>query len=259
MNSRQLAGKVRQDILKAAMRVGKIGAHIASSLSIVEIMIAILKESGKGDIFILSKGHGGLGYYATLHQLGMITDEQFDSFENNGGEFPGQPSRSEANRIVYSSGSLGMGLSYAVGRAYINRKNKVYVLLGDGECNEGSVWEGAALASKLGLTNLIAVVDNNSLQSDGRCEDVLGLDYEKIWLAYGWSVKKCDGHNVEELVQVLNKEDTNFPTVVLATTVKGKGVSFMENDNSWHHSVLRKNICEEALMEVEEDYGLREE
>jgi len=256
MDNRQLAGRTRQDILKAALSVGKIGAHIAPSLSIVEITLAILMECSKEDVFVLSKGHGGLGYYAAMHQLGMLTDEQFESFETDGGEFPGQPSRSIINKIIYSSGSLGMGLSYGAGRAYANQNSKIYVLLGDGECNEGSVWEGAALAAKLRLSNLIVVVDQNSFQSDGRCEDILGLDYEKIWSAYGWKVKKCDGHDIDALKQTLKDISIDQPTVILASTIKGKGISFMENDNTWHHNVLREDLYSLALGEIGDTYGL---
>ena len=256
MDHTKLAGRIRCTILKAARSAGKTGAHIAPSLSIVEIMIAILECCKSDDVFILSKGHGGLGYYATMYQMGMISQGQIESFESDGGEFPGQPSRSKENRVSYSSGSLGMGLSYGVGRAYADPNKTVYVLLGDGECNEGAVWEGAALANRLHLSNLIAVVDRNSLQSDGKCADILGMDYEKIWDAYGWNVKVCNGHMVNEIESAMIGRCKDKPTVVVADTVKGKGVSFMEDDNTWHHTVLREERCNLALKEIGEAYGL---
>ena len=189
-----IEGRTRLDILKAALSAGKSGAHIAPSLSCVEICLALLMQYKEDkDSIVLSKGHGALGYYAAMHQSGMITDEQFDSFEKNGGDFPGQPSRSLTNKIEYSSGSLGMGLSYALGVALAKKKTSgdVYVVVGDGELNEGTNWEAAALASRYGLDNLIVVIDKNNLQSDGICEKIVGQSLNKLWLAYGWHVKEC--------------------------------------------------------------------
>jgi Transketolase, N-terminal subunit len=255
-------GRARKDILDAAFSVGQTGAHLAPSLSLVEIAIAVLKNKDpERDSFILSKGHGALGYYAVMHQLEMITDEQFQSFEVNGGEFPGQPSRSSSNGIEYSSGSLGMGLSYGVGVAYAKRavNGKVYVVLGDGELNEGSIWEAASLASQLKLGNLIAVVDNNGMQSDGFCEEIINMDMMKLWTAHGWHVVKCNGHSVEELEAALKEIKQDHPLVVLGQTIKGKGVSFMEKNNEWHHHVLKEQEYWLAVNEIGERYGLCEE
>ena len=256
MSKLSIEGKIRKDILDAALHSGKIGAHIAPSLSLVEIVIAILEDFQIGkDVFVLSKGHGALGYYAVMHQLNMISDEQFESFEVNGGEFPGQPSRTKNNHIDYSSGSLGMGLSYGVGRAWNNNETKVFVVLGDGELNEGSVWEAAALAAKLALTNIYAIVDCNGLQSDGQCKEILGLELDKIWKAYGWHVEICDGHSVKEIQNKLRARQKDCPTVILANTVKGKGISFMENNNEWHHNELKDEQYEMAVTELGEKYG----
>ncbi len=251
----KMSGRTRVDILNAALSAGKTGAHIAPSLSLVEISLAILECCAENDTFILSKGHGTLGYYAAMHQLGKITDEQFASFEQNGGNFPGQTSRNLDIGIQYSGGSLGMGLSYGLGIA-LAHKNSAYVILGDGEINEGSVWEAAALASRLKLSNLIAVIDHNSLQSDGKCIDIMGMDIPTVWKAYGWNVKTCDGHSVEAVQGVLKTGDATVPTAIIAETIKGKGVSFMENDNTWHHNVLKQNDYEKAYQEVREKYGL---
>ncbi len=193
-----------------------------------------------------------------MHQMGMITDEQFDSFEQNGGEFPGQPSKSQYNKIEYSSGSLGMGLSYALGVALAKKKNSgtVYVVVGDGELNEGSNWEAAALASQYGLDNLIVIVDNNSLQSDGSCKDIVGQNLIALWQAYGWHVEECDGHSIDELKRSFKCEHDHRPLTVLANTVKGKGVSFMENNNAWHHAVLKEDDYNKAVQEVKDAYGI---
>lgn len=252
-----LEGRTRKDILDAALKSGKTGAHIAPSLSMVEIALGILKGfDEEKDTFVLSKGHGALGYYAAMHQLKMITDEQFESFEDDGGDFPGQPSRSENNKIAFSGGSLGMGLAYALGTALADPEGTAYVVMGDGENNEGSVWEAAALAAKRKIHNLIVVVDCNGLQSDGYCDDVLGMDLERIWKAFGWNVCLCCGHSTEELARAIAERPKDVPTVILAETVKGKGVSFMENDNAWHHHELKQQDYDSALAEIGERYGL---
>ncbi len=257
-----IEGKARIDILKGAFSAGKTGAHIAPSLSDVDICLAILgRFDMENDVFILSKGHGALGYYAAMHQTGMISDEQFDSFEKNGGCFPGQPSRHVGNKIQYSSGSLGMGLSYGLGTALgkKNKAGKVYVILGDGELNEGSNWEAIALAKKYELENLFAVVDNNGLQSDGKCEDIAGQNLVNLWQAYGWKTVECNGHSIRDLDSAIQTEHEGKPLVVIAHTVKGKGVSFMENNNAWHHATLNETDFEKAVQEIGDAYGLCKE
>ena len=261
MKQLSLSGLVRKDILDAALSTGKVGAHIAPSLSMVEIIVSILSNFNQDiDSFILSKGHGALGYYAAMHQMGWITDEQFESFETNGGEFPGQPSKSPNNHVEYSGGSLGMGLSYGVGVAMAKKavQGKVYVILGDGELNEGNVWEAAPLAAQLKLDNLVAVVDCNGLQSDGKCENVMGQNLEELWAANGWYVYTCDGHSVEEITEGIKLCKQDKPTAILARTVKGKGVSFMENDNTWHHNTLSEKQYQTAITEIGEHYGFCE-
>lgn len=255
-----IEGRTRKDILNAALSAGKTGAHIAPSLSLVEIALAVIEEMKDGDQFILSKGHGALGYYAAMHQSGKITDEQFSSFEQNGGEFPGQPSKSVNNGITYSSGSLGMGLSYAAGLAYAEAEHHFFVILGDGELNEGSVWEAAGLIKQHGLSNVTAIVDRNGLQSDGETYKIFEMDLYAIWQGYGWNILSCNGHLAEELKQSIMraKENTDAPTVILAETTKGKGVSFMENNNGWHHHELTREDYDLAIKEIGERYGLCE-
>lgn len=260
MSGLTIEGRVRADILSAALSAGKTGAHVAPSLSLVEISLALLeKMDASRDVFVLSKGHGALGYYAAMHQLGIITDEQFGSFEVNGGDFPGQPSRSLDNHVVYSGGSLGMGLSYGAGRVWADTSGELraFVVLGDGELNEGSVWEAAALAGRLGLGRLVAVVDNNGLQSDGRCEDIMRIDSMKSFESFGWKVVCCDGHSVEDITRALGEMDKTIPLAIIAATTKGKGVSFMEGNNEWHHHELKQQQYDDAMVELEARYGLR--
>lgn len=254
-----LEGRTRIDILRGAFQAGKKGAHIAPSLSEVEICLSVLSFfDDTKDSFILSKGHGALGYYAAMHQTGRITDEQFASFETDGGEFPGQPSRSINNKIEFSSGSLGMGLPYALGVALAkkDRGGRVYVIVGDGELNEGSNWEAAALAARYGLENLIVVVDQNNLQSDGKTDEITGQNLLNLWKAYGFYTIECDGHSVEDLKKAYFEDHAKMPLAVLAKTVKGKGVSFMEHNNSWHHAVLKEEDYQKSLQEIEDSYGV---
>lgn len=260
MTKLTLEGRIRKDILDAALKVKRIGAHIAPSLSLVEICTAVLQNYVPGkDVFVLSKAHGALGYYATMHQLSMMTEEQFQSFEENGGDFPGQPCRSESNHLDYSGGSLGMGLSYGTGRAWSDRDSRVFVILGDGELDEGSNWESAAVAAKLHLNNLCAIVDRNGFQSDGKCEEILDHQYSALWKARGWHVEECDGHDTEELKRRIRSYRGDQPFVLIADTIKGKGISFMENHNEWHHHELKQEQYDAAIAEIGERYGLREE
>ncbi|HBI62947.1 MAG TPA: transketolase [Lachnospiraceae bacterium] len=257
MSELLLEGKIRADILKGALQAGKIGAHIASSLSIVEICVGIFENFNPNkDVFILSKSHGALGYYAAMHQFGIITDEQFESFEKDGGEFPGQPSRSLSNHIDYSGGSLGMGLPYASGRAWSSKEGKVFVILGDGELDEGSNWEAASIIARQNINNICAIVDCNGLQSDGSCKEIVNKDFNSLWNAHGWNVMECDGHNANEIREIIADYKWDKPLAVLAHTIKGKGVLFMENNNEWHHHELKQEQYILAMTEIEEKYGL---
>ncbi len=250
-----IEGKTRQDILQAAFKAGKAGAHVAPSLSLVEISLAVLDVYDRAkDVVVLSKGHGALGYYAAMHQKGFISDAQFSSFEENGGEFPGQPSRTKTNCIDYSGGTLGVGLSYATGCVIAGKR--AFVILGDGEMNEGSNWEAADLAAKMNLNRLFAIVDNNGLQSDGECDNICAQNLAKIWSAHGWDVISCDGHSTNCIKEAIIKHNGDKPLAIIAKTTKGKGVSFMENNNEWHHHELTEEKLKESLLEVEQKYGL---
>ncbi len=253
----EFARNMRRNIILSAFKAGANGAHIAPSLSCVEILTAlyanILKTSDDGH-FILSKGHAGPAFYAALFEAGLISQSDYDSFEVNGGDFPGQPSKNVEKHIEFSGGSLGMGLSYGIGLAF-GREKKVFVLIGDGESNEGSVWEAAMFAGYNKLRNLTVIVDFNGMQADGFSCDILSVDAKKMWTACGWEVVVCNGHDTDEITRTLTKEHEK-PLVVIAETVKGKGVSFMENNRDWHHARLTEKQKEAALAEMEGDHGL---
>lgn len=261
------AGSMRRDIIELAFRAGANGAHLGPGLSIVEITATLFCGTMRirpgdpkwedRDRFILSKGHGSLGYYTAMAEAGVISREDLFTFEANGGAFPGQPSKNEEKGIEFSSGSLGLGLSLGIGVALSARRKgkdfKTYVLMGDGECNEGTVWEAAMAASHFKLSNLVAIVDRNGIQSDGLSKSILDMDdFAAKWRSFGWVVAEVDGHDVEALLEAFlgTNRPTDRPFAVIARTVKGKGVSFMEGNNEWHHNRLTAEQLEAALKEL---------
>jgi len=257
--------EMRKIILKLAHNGGSNGAHIAPALSIVEIMTVLYQsvmkidrnnpEWPQRDRFILSKGHGALAYYVTLYEVGIITKDQLFTFEENGGSFPGQPSKNTALGIDFSGGSLGLGLSYGAGIALGARQKKedfnTYVLMGDGEINEGTVWESAMFASAYELNNLTVIIDKNGMQSDGCTKDILPIDVDSMWKGFGWDVITCDGHSIASLQKAFETPRSKKPLAIIATTIKGKGISFMENNKEWHHSRLTLEHFEAAIQELE--------
>ena len=261
---KQTALAMRRNIIRLALHGGNNGVHIGPALSIVEILACLYGEVLRRDAgtppvirdkFILSKGHGALGYYVALHEAGMISLETLNTYEKNGGDFPGQPVKNAAAGIEFSSGTLGLGLAFGAGLALgarkLDRDTRVYVLLGDGELNEGSVWESVMFAAHAKLTNLVAIVDRNGLQSDGCTRDVLAVDIEAMWRGFGWEVAVCDGHDLEQLLEALQAGPGGKPRVVVANTIKGKGVSFMEGNNAWHHNRLTAEQHLRAVAELD--------
>lgn len=262
----EMAKAMRKTALEVGYSAGNIGAHFGGGLSAIEILAVLYgkvmklpanaSKNNDYDHFVLSKGHGSLAYYTALYHSGIIDKDTMFSFEENGGPLSGQPSRNLKYGIEFSSGSLGMGITVATGVALALKKKsserKVYTLLGDGECNEGSVWEAAMFASHYKLDNLIAIIDCNGLQSDGPVKEVMDIaDPEMVWRGFGWTVKRVDGHNIGELLQAFDISNKEKPTVILARTVKGKGVSFMENEAQWHHGHLSEKQYSDAILEVE--------
>ena len=255
-----LAKKMRKTLLETSFNSGE-SSHIGGALSIVDIL-AVLYNSilninldKPADRFILSKGHGFLGLLSALYCQGYISKKKLMTFQTNGSEFIAHPIENPRYGIESSNGSLGQGLSFGIGISLAykkkSRKEFVYVLVGDGECYEGSIWEAAISATELDLGNLTVIVDCNGHQNDG----VIGkkMNYENLknkWEGFGWNTVLCDGHNMTELLNVLKIKKKNIPTAIIARTIKGKGVNFMENNNDWHHGRLTRNLFEEAIKSL---------
>ena len=208
------------------------------------------------DRFILSKGHACLAYYAALCEIGYISKDELKTFEKDGTNLLGHPVRNMNLGIEFSNGSLGMGLSLGIGVAIASKKkkknNNVYIILGDGECNEGSVWEAAMSAPNFKLDNLYVIIDKNNYQQTGSNNEIMSVDILKDkWNSFGWHTTEIDGHNIEEIFNTFkNFNDKEKPKAIIANTIKGKGFSFSENNNQWHHSVLTKSLFEKAMKEL---------
>jgi len=256
---------MRRRILDISYRCN-VSAHLGGGLSIVDILAILYGEVLKfnsedpfwddRDRFILSKGHGVLGFFSALRTVGIISEEKFNTFQTNESDLIAHPVMNLSLGIESSNGSLGHGLSMGVGLAIAakkkNRDNKVYVLLGDGECNEGSVWEAVMSASHFMLDNLVAIVDYNRYQSDGESNTILNSgEFSERWKSFGWDTYSVDGHNIEDLYNAFIAKNSNSkPKVIIAHTIKGKGITFMENNNAWHHNRLTKSLYEKALQEL---------
>lgn len=260
------AHDIRREIIEASHDVGRQGVHIGSALSTADILAVLYAEVLRYDVkapgaenrdyFVLSKGHAYVAFYAALAKAGFFTNQDIkEQFMTDGGWLPVHPVKNLEKGIEFSGGSLGTGMPFAVGKAYAlkldGKANKVYTLVGDGECNEGSVWEAFMSASSLGLENLTVVVDRNGLQQDGPTEEVLDIDIEAMVKACHWNVVVVDGHSHEELIVAFNQKfDNGLPKCIIANTIKGKGVSFMENDNSWHHANMNEKQYNQAKEEL---------
>lgn len=262
----KFAKTLRINVLNTSFATQGKNAHLGGALSMCEILAVLFKEvmdlsvsnfsSQNRDKFILSKGHSVLSYYAALKELGFISKEELLNYEGKNTFLFGHPVRKLDKGIEFSTGSLGMGLSIGIGIAlakiHLDLKNKVYVILGDGECNEGSVWEGAMAASKFNLKNLQVIVDKNNFQQTGSTQEIMpNENIASKFKEFGWNVSQVDGHNIKDLIFAMSKEKNNDkPNVIIANTIKGKGIKFFESDNKWHHNLLTKNDYEKALKEV---------
>ncbi|MCR5736891.1 MAG: transketolase [Eubacterium sp.] len=253
MTSEQLAWKIRRHGIEMTHLSG--GSHIGAILSVADIMGMLYTEVLKVDSnnpewddrdrFILSKGHAGASVYAALAENRFFEVEELKTHYQNGSRLSGHVSH-HLPGVDFSTGSLGHGLSAAAGMAYAAKKDgknhKVYVVLGDGECDEGSVWEAALFANHFRLNNLVVIVDHNHMQSMDFQENTLEIeDFGSKWKAFGWNVIEINGNNHQELreafqkVEEYAKDDSHKPTVIIANTIKGCGVSFMQNDILWHY------------------------
>lgn len=265
MNVEKLSKSIRIHAIKMTSR-GK-SSHIGSILSIADILAVLYGDFLKFDIkdpkwknrdrFILSKGHAGAGVYAVLAEVGFFSTKKLLNHYQNGSEFSGHVSHKNIPGVELSTGSLGHGLSVGVGMAVSaklsNLDHRVVVLLSDGECDEGSIWEAAMFASHHKLNNLIVIVDFNNLQSLDTIENTLSLEpFDKKWESFGWNVNKVDGHNYSKLKDNLEsiKKEKYRPSVIIAKTIKGKGVSFMENKVLWHYRSPQGEEYEDAIKEL---------
>ena len=258
------AETIRRHVLNMIYEAGS--GHPGGSLSCVDILTALyfhtLQHNSKDpdwadrDRFILSKGHAAPTLYATLAEAGYFSVEELKLLRKMGSMLQGHPDN-KIPGVEVSSGSLGQGLSAANGIALagkLDKKNfRVYTLLGDGECDEGQIWEAAMLSSHYKLDNLTAIIDRNGLQTDGPTEKIMCLEsIAEKWRAFGWHVIEVDGNKIEEIIKALDnaKNIKGQPTVIIAHTFKGKGVSFMEWINAFHGRALNKEEMKKALEEL---------
>lgn len=238
-------------------------AHTGSSLSCVDLITALYfyklridkKAWKERDIFILSKGHAAMALYANLALKGFISKRDLFQYLLNDGKLPAHLDRFTNKAIEASAGSLGHGFSIGLGMAYAfkqkGEKRNVYVIIGDGESEEGSIWEGAMFAPQLGLDNYTVFLDYNNLQGYGRPNDL--CHYEPVrakWEAFGWQVYEVDGHDYAQIIGALDAASNGKPKIIVAKTIKGKGVSFMENEMKWHYFMVTDEIKKQALEEL---------
>ena len=260
------AKNIRKNIIKEVSNAQS--GHPGGSLGAADILTVLYfdvmdftKENAHSldrDRFVLSKGHASPLLYAVLAEKGIIDEAELLTFRKLNSRLQGHPDINELDGIDMSTGSLGQGTSASVGMALANRLDKndhrIYALVGDGEAEEGQVWEAAMAAGHYKLDNLCWIIDNNGLQIDGRCEDVIGPEpFEPKFEAFGWNVMTVDGHDYEALHYAFEKakEYKGKPTCIIAKTIKGKGVSFMENQAGWHGKAPDAELTAIALKDLE--------
>ena len=267
-----IAKELRRRVFKTIYKAG--GGHIAPAFSIVEILTAlyftgIMKydpmnpQWTERDRLILSKGHACAATYSALSLAGFFDKNILDTFCQTGSNLGGHPNMHEVPGIEASTGALGHGFTFAIGIALagkMDEKNyKTFVIIGDGECQEGSIWEGALFASHQKLSNLTAILDYNKLQAMDKLDSIISMEpFAQKWKAFGWDVSEVDGHDVNQLKEVLGKTRKldSAPRLIIAHTIKGKGVSFMENEPLWHYRMPNEDelkiICSELEIQLQE-------
>ena len=263
-----MARRIRLSIAQMTWQSGLKGAHLGGSMSVTDILAVLYGEilhydvqnplSPERDRLILSKAHAAVALYAALHEAGFLSKDDINHALQGDSPYFEHPKMDPTHGIEFSGGSLGQGLSLGMGTALGlkmkgNTTAKVYVILGDGECDEGQIWEAAAAVPHFGLTNVTVIVDDNGLQFDGRKEDILKAgDPAARWASLGYDVCTVNGHDVEAVRAVLLRE-TEKPRVIIAKTVKGKGISFAENDVTWHTGRLTDELYQEAIGDINHD------
>lgn len=264
MNSIDLAYRIRRQGIE--MTHISHGAHIGSILSVADIIAVLYSDVMKYDVkkpqwdgrdkLILSKGHAGAAIYAALAEVGFFDVSELKTHYSDGSKLSGHVSHKEVPGVEFSTGSLGHGLSVGLGMAFAtkkdNKNNRVFVVMGDGECDEGSVWEAVLFANHYRVNNLTLVIDHNKIQSLDYCEKTIELlSLADKFRVFGWNVIEVDGHDHDQLKKALLVVDKEKPTCVIAHTVKGKGVSFMENQVLWHYRDPQGEFYDDAVKELE--------
>lgn len=259
MNSKKALSQIRSNILKLAFKSKE--GHVPSSFSILELVYTfynarLKQELGleKNDKLIISKGHAALGIFTVLDYFKLLGKETIDSFADFSSPFGGHPDSTKVSEIEVSTGSLGHGLPIGVGMAIASKINsekaKYFVLVGDGELNEGSNWESILLAAEHGLDNLILIIDNN--HSGDRAIKLMGL--KEKFVSFGWNIIEIDGHSLDEIyiafMKAANPQDKR-PLAIIANTIKGKGIIEMENSPEWHHQIPSEEKLQEWLKELQ--------
>ena len=264
---KKLAVQIRKDVVLMIGGGGQVG-HLGGSCSSAELVAALYgykmrldpknpKWDGR-DKFLYSKGHAAIAQYAVMAELGYFPKEELLTLKKLGSRLQGHPDRLKTPGVEVNTGSLGQGLSIANGLALAMRldhkDNRVYCIMGDGEQAEGQIWEAAMAASNFHIDNVVGIVDQNCLQATGECARRFNTNpLPEKWKSFGWHVIEIDGHNVEEIIAALDEAETvkGKPTVIIAHTVKGKGISFAENVVSFHNGPLTKEQYETALRELD--------
>jgi len=263
------AAEMRRDVIEMGFAAGGRGAHFGPAMSSIEIVASLFFEvmnhdpknptMAERDRFVQSKGHACLSYYSGLIEAGYIPKDDMYTFKGDESYLSGHPSRNMKYGIEVSSGSLGNGFAVACGMAKAAKikkeKHHVFCLVGDGECNEGLIWEAAMNGAKNKLDNLIAVVDRNGVQLAGKTADIMDVSLVDAWKAFGWEVLIIDdGNDVESVITALEKmkaSTSGKPKVIIANTVKGKGVSYMEGSLNWHARPMAREDYDKAVEELE--------
>ena len=258
---KNICKKIRQRIIKSLYLAE--GGHAGPSLSIVEILAYLyfdrkILSSKKYEKFVLSKGHAAPGLYAALNLAGKLNNKELNSLRKINSKLQGHPDRKLIKDIHAGTGALGQGLSMAIGFALAEKlkktKKKSFCIIGDGEMQEGQIWEAAMYAGANKVNNICVILDNNKMQNETYTKSTLDIyPIKEKWLAFNWNVYEINGHSYNQIKNAFSKfyKSESKPTLIISNTVKGKGISFMENDPSWHSKKINKDDFEKAIKEVE--------
>lgn len=266
MNSEELAWRIRRHSLDMVHRGH--ASHIASALSVADIIAVLYSDilrinplnpqAESRDRFVLSKGHAGVAVYAALAECGFFPVKDLERYYMDGSALSGHLSHKNVPGVDFSTGSLGHGAAVACGMSLAERNAstpyRVYTVIGDGECNEGVIWEMALTAGHYGLENLTVIIDRNGMQAMGFCKDLMDMEpMAEKWRSFGWNVVDVvDGHDHDKLRQAFNVPANGRPKCIIARTVKGKGISFMENNLLWHYRDPQGEFYSQAVAELNE-------